>query len=204
MIKRFTLALLILWFYNMAGAQAQQSQKDVFYVDLNTGFSLINNSFTEMWDPAPAAQLNIRIPYHATQLEVGLRYTRFEGDAPSDEDSDFQSFFFHLGFNYQIRVTQDYHIAPTLRVGNNFMIFNESAVFTNNSGTERFVTDQAESEFSYELALQNHINLSDKWSVNATISYNRTLTFYPLRVTLFSVGITRSFSQPFWFKKFIK
>lgn len=84
------------------------------------------------------------------------------------------------------------------------MIFDAPAVFTNNSGTEQFVTDQSESEFSYELALQNRLQISDRWALHFTLSYNRTLTYYPLSSTFLSVGISRSFVQPTWLQTFFK
>lgn len=204
MLKRVIFVLLVFWCSTIHNAQSQELPNDVLYVDLNSDFSIINNSFTNTWDPSPAGHLNIRVPYHATQLEAGIRYTRFSGNADSEEDSDFHSLFIHFGINYPIKLAPGYHIAPALRFGNHFMLFDEPVVFTNNSGTERFTTDQTESEFSYEFALQNQIKLNDRWSVNATVSYNRTLTFFPLSVTLFSVGISRSFAQPPWFKKFMQ
>lgn len=204
MIKRLAVVLLLLCWGNRSMAQSTELEDERFFIDLNTGLSVINNSFTDTWDPSPAGHLNFRLPFYAGQLETGLRYTRFNGNAPSEEDSDFHSIYIHLGWNYPINVSSWYQISPTLRFGNHLMLFDESVVFTNNSGTERFITDQSESEFAYELALQNQIKLHDHWYINATISYNRTLTFFPLPVTLFSIGITRSFTQPTWFKTFIR
>jgi hypothetical protein len=84
------------------------------------------------------------------------------------------------------------------------MIFDSSNIFTNQAGTEEFVTDQTESEFAYEFALRNGIRLSKHWQLNATLSYNRTLTFFPLSVTRISVGITYAFNEPEWLKDFVK
>lgn len=204
MIKRLAVIFLLLCCGNKGVAQTTELQDERLFVDLNTGLSVINNSFTDTWEPSPAGHLNVRLPFYTGQLEAGLRYTRFNGNAPSKKDSDFHSIYIHLGWNYPINVSSWYQVSPTLRFGNHLMLFDESAVFTNNAGTERFVTDQSESEFAYELALQNQIQLSDHWYINATVSYNRTLTFFPLPVTLFSIGITRSFTQPTWLKKFIR
>lgn len=204
MIKRLAVVLLLLCWGNRSMAQSTELEDERFFIDLHTGLSVINNSFTDTWDPSPAGHLNFRLPFYAGQLETGLRYTRFNGSTSSEEDSDFHSIYIHLGWNYPINVSSWYQISPTLRFGNHLMLFDELLVFTNDSGTERFITDQSESEFAYELALQNQIKLRDHWYINATISYNRTLTFFPLPVTLFSIGITRSFTQPTWLKTFIR
>lgn len=204
MIKKNLFLFVLFWWGSLCTAHSQNVKNKPLYLDLSTGFSLVDNSFTNTWQPSQAGQLNLRLPFFSSQLEGGLRYTRFNGEAPSQEDSDFHSLFIHLGWNYPLRITSGYTIAPTVRIGNHFMLFDESVTFTNNSGSERFVTDRSESEFAYELALQNQIKLSKKWQLHAGISYNRTLTFFPFSVTYFTVGLTRSFPQPTWLKKFIQ
>lgn len=200
MIKKFLFILFLCCFTHKISAQPGEQ----VFIDLDTGFSIIHNSFTDTWDPYPAAHVNFRVPFYSGQLEAGIRYTRFEGSAPTTTDSDFHSIFLNVGWNYPINITSRYQISPAVRFGNNLMLFDESEVFINNSGTERFITDQRESEFAYELALRSQFQLSKRWYINATLSYNRTLTFFPLPVTLFSVGISRSFQQPLWLKNFIK
>jgi hypothetical protein len=198
--KIFEFLIILLCIHTVAVAQ----HSNQVFVDLNSGLSIAQNSFTDTWDPYPAGHLNVRVPFYAGQLEAGVRYTRFKGDAPSDRDSDFHSIFIHAGYSYPIQITNRYRLAPTLRFGNNQMIFDSSNIFTNQAGTEEFVTDQTESEFAYEFALRNGIRLSKHWQLNATLSYNRTLTFFPLSVTRISVGITYAFNEPEWLKDFVK
>lgn len=203
MIKWFLFIFFLLVIGISSFAQPVQQSKEHVYIDFNSSFSIVENSFTQTWDPLPGLQLNVRAPFYAGQLEAGLRYTRFMGSAPSETDSDFHSVFAHIGWNYPVKITSRFEIDPSIRFGNHFMLFDESAVFTNNSGSERFVTDQSESEFAYEISLRNQFSLTENWHLSASISYNRTLTFFPLPVTLFSLGVSRSFEQPRWLKKFI-
>ncbi len=202
-IKSIFCLLLLLIATAPAMAQSASDERKVF-IDLNTGFSVTENSFTETWDAYPALRLNLRLPFYAGRIEGGLRYTRFEGHAPTSTDSDFRSIYIYLGYSYPFKITSRYSISPTLHFGNNLMIFDESEVFTNQSSTERYATDQTESELTYELALRNQFQIFDRWYLHAVLSYNRTFTYYPLSVTFFSIGISYSFPQPGWLKNIIK
>lgn len=197
---------IILWI--MAGgialAQTNSTTKKVF-IDLNTGFSIANNnSFTNTWDPLPAIHLNIRIPFYVGKFEGGARFIRYDGFAPSEMDSDFSSVFMYVGYGVSFKISSWYRIEPVIRFGNNLMIFDHAEVFVNNAGTEKFVTDKKESEFAYELVLRNQVQISSNWYVNTEISYNHTYTYYPLPVTLFTVGISYSFPQPRWLKDIVQ
>jgi len=203
----FRRSFWIVFFLSVASgvaAQSLASAPDRAFFDVNSSFSVADNFFTETWNPSPVIHLNLRFPFYAGQVESGARYIRFKGDAPTPTDSDFHSIFVHLGWSYPIDITARYQIAPVLLFGNNIMLFDESEVFTNQSGTEMFVTDKNENEFAYELALRNQFQISSDWFIHATISYNRTLTFFPLSVTLVSAGVSYSFDTPRWLKKAFK
>ncbi len=203
MIRKLLTFIILLAWSTPVHAQTNSDIEKV-YIDLNTGFSIIQNSFTDTWDPYPALRLNLRLPFYAGQLEGGVRYTRFEGYAPTPTDSDFHSFYLYVGYSYPFEINSWFRIAPVIRFGSNLMVFDEAEVYTNKKGTEQFITDKAESEFAYELALRNQFQITDGWYIHAVLSYTRTFTYYPLSVTLFSVGISYSFSQPDWLKDFIQ
>lgn len=203
MLKQLFCILLCLMISQAAVAQSTTAAEKVF-IDINTGFTFIENSFTQTWEAQPAWHVNLRIPFYAGQVEGGVRYTRYKGYAPSTTDSDFTSYYFYVGYSYPIEIFSWYQIAPVVRVGNNLMFFDEAEVYIYKTGTERFVTDKRESEFAYELALRNQFQLTDRWFIHASLSYNRTLTYYPLPVTVFSVGISYAFPQPDWLKDFIQ
>ena len=201
-MRRLIFASLILLFPIASFAQSTGPDSRKLYIDANTGLQLADNAFTQTWSALPSLQINIRPPFYSGQIEAGLRYMRFLGDAPTRTNSNFHSFFFYLGWSYPVQVTSRFQIGPTLRFGNTLMIFDEPEIFE--SDPHRFVTDTAEIEFAYELALRNQYRLSDNWHVHATISYNRTLTEFPIPLSMLSAGVTYSFSSPSWIKKFLQ
>ncbi len=203
MAKQFLSCLLLFAWVSVASAQSDRS-RDQVYIDLNSGFSIIDNAFTNTWDPYPPVHLNVRVPFYAGQLEGGLRYIRFEGFAPTETDSDFHSLFMHVGYSYPVALTDWFTIAPAMRFGNHLMIFDESEDYTTESGSQRYTTDIRESEFAYELALRNQFKLNNRWHLHAVLSYNHTLTYFPLSLTLFSVGVSYAFPEPNWLKDFIR
>ncbi len=200
--QTFCLLVSILWAVS-ASAQGKTDTEKV-YIDVNTGFSIVSNSFTRTWNPSPSFHVNVRLPFYAGQIEGGLRYIRFNSYVPTQTDSDFHSLFFHVGYNYPFKITSWYHLAPVFRFGTHLMVFDDVEVYTNQRGTERFTTDKMESEFAYELALRNQFQIANRLYLHAVLSYNRTFTYYPLPVTLFSIGISYSFPEPSWLNDFIK
>ena len=185
-------------------AQSSKSGTKKMFIDVGSGLSIAGNSFTDTWDPSPSLQLNIRAPYHGSQLEAGVRYIRFQGYAPTPTDSDFHSVFFHVGWLYPIHLSEQFTVSPVVRFGGNLMAFDEPEVFTSPNGAHEFVTDPREFEFTYELALRNQLQITSQWYIHATLSYNRTLTEIPLPLTMISAGISYSIDQPKWIKTLLQ
>lgn len=202
MIKKALLLLLFILAGRAGLAQPSGTGNQDILINLNTGLSVVNNSFTNTWEPKPALHLNMQVPFYRTRLEAGARYMRFNGMTATETDSDFNSFFLHLGWLYPVHLTPKIKIMPGLRFGGNLMLFDESETYE--SGPFRYVTDPNEFEFAYEIALRNEFQLSDHFYLHATVSYNRTLTKIPLPVTLISAGVSFSFDQPTWLENFVK
>lgn len=203
MLKQLFYIFIGLSMSGSALAQTASADQNV-YIDLQTGLTFSQNDFTRTWEAAPAFHLNVRVPFYTGQVEGGFRYTRFNGFAPSQTDSDFTSVFIYAGYTYPLKITSWLYLLPAIRFGNNLMIFDEAEVYTGGNGDFRFVTDRVESEFAYELALGGQFQLTEHLYIHTALSYNRTLTYYPLEVTLFSIGISYSFTQPDWIKDFIQ
>lgn len=202
MIKKVLLLLLFILAGRAVSAQPSRTSNQDILINLNTGLSVVNNSFTDTWKPKPSLHLNIQVPFYRTRLEAGARYMRFNGMASTETDSDFNSFFLHVGWLYPVNLTPKFKIMPALRFGGNLMLFDESETYE--SGSFRYVTDPNEFEFAYEIALRNEFQLSDHLYLHTTVSYNRTLTEIPLPITLISAGVSFSFDQPTWLKNFVQ
>ena len=204
MINKIFCTVLLLFVANSMIAQSSNSGTKAMFIDIGSGLSVANNSFTNTWDPSPSLQLNIRAPFYNSQLEAGVQYIRFKGNAPTPTDSDFHSVFLHVGWLYPIHFSEQFTVSPVVRFGGNLMAFDEPEVFTSPNGAQEFVTDPREFEFAYELALRNQLQITDRWYIHATLSYNRTLTEIPLPVTMVSAGISYSIDQPKWLKTLLQ
>lgn len=202
MIKKVLLVVLLIFAGQAGMAQPSEPVNQEILINLNTGISVANISFTDTWEPQPALHLNMQVPFYKTRLEAGARYIRFIGRAPTETDSDYNSFFLHLGWLYPLQLTSRYKIMPAIRFGGTLMLFDESETYE--SGPFRYVTDPNEFEFAYEIALRNEFQVSDHFYLHATVSYNRTLTEIPLPITLISAGVSFSFDEPTWLKNFIQ
>lgn len=206
MVKRALFFILLLLCSSNTFAQSSflADQEDSFLIDLKSGFSIAQNSFTNTWNPYPSLDLALRPAFYSGYIESGVRYTRFEGMAPTLTDSDFNSLFLYVGWSYPIAISSRFSVAPAIRFGNNLMIFDQAEVFTNESGSQRFVTDTTENEFAYELALRSQWQISGRWHIHAELSYNRTITEFPLPVGLLSAGLSYAIPQPNWLNKILR
>lgn len=198
----FILAFVLFGTPREAFGQTPGEGRAPAYFSLNTGFNMAENAFTGTWHPRPAVHLNMQFPFYGSYIEFGSRYIRFRGDAPTTTDSDFHSLFFYLGWSHPVRIGNRYELSPIIRFGNNLMIFDEPEVFE--KGSFRFQTDPTEMEFAYEVGLLNRVKLNERWSIHAGISYNRTLTHFPLPLTMISAGISYAFPQPPWLNHFLR
>src|SRR5699024_10257196 len=203
---RKQLFCVFLWLMLTATAYAQSnSSNSAVYIDLNTGFLFSNNKeFGNTWRSFPALHANIQIPFYASRVEAGVRFTRYNGYTATEPDADFSSFYFYVGYGYPFKITSWYNLMPVFRLGRNLMLFDESAVYVNNDASEKFITDQSESEIAYELVLRNQLKITNRWFLNAELSYNHTFTYHPIPVTLFTIGVSYSFSQPHWLQDIIQ
>ena len=123
--------------------------------------SVSETSFTEVWEPSQSLKINIRVPFYESQLEAGARHTYFNGNAPSETNSDFRSIFLHLGYLYPVDISPSVSISPLLRFGGNLMKFDEPEIFTNPESGEDFITDTSEFEFTYEIGLLSQFQISN-------------------------------------------
>lgn len=81
------------------------------------------------------------------------------------------------------------------------MHFKKAKVYTSPRAGWKYTFDNKESEFTYALSLGAEYHITDRWSVNTSLSYERTLTYYPLSVAFLSAGVRYSFSSPGWVKR---
>ena len=186
-------------------AYGQKGAYDRLSVDISGATSTFENSFTNNWEASPSLHLGLRAPYHLGNLEAGVRYTNYNSGNPDYQDASFTSFFVYVGWEYALDLSDRLSIAPGLRFGNSFLTFQNPATYPAEGPFGEYVFDPHESEFAYEFFTRLQYQLGNSpWSLHSSFSYNRTLTFHPMPVGLFSVGISRSFATPPWFKDFLR
>ncbi|HYW33978.1 MAG TPA: hypothetical protein VE868_01095, partial [Balneolaceae bacterium] len=128
-----TLLLFTVFFILNSGYGHAQSLNDhnSVFIDATTGVSVVHNSFTREFTPTRAIGLNVRLPFLKGQLEGGLRYTLYNGHAPTSVSSDFHTEFIYTGWSYPVNITSWYQIGPELRFGATRFSYNQSKVYRN-------------------------------------------------------------------------
>ena len=202
----FSLPFLLLFipFLAMLPARksmAQQSAFDRISVSIQAAQPLSQNDFTGIWSGRENAHLNITTPYHAGELQAGVRYTRFVHDPELSQYASFHSAFIYAGWGIGIPFSSRLSFGPAFRFGTHMMRFDRNKVYTAASGSWAYKFDRGENEFAYELLGQARYRFSDRWSIVGEVTYNRTLTYHPIGITLASLGISLDINSPEWFKK---
>ena len=186
-------------------ARGQAGAYNRLSVDIGGATSILENSFTNNWNASPSLHLGLRAPYHLGNLEAGARYTHYSSGNANYQDASFTSFFVYVGWEYALNLSDKLSVAPGLRFGNSFLTFQNPATYPAEGPFGEYVFDPHESEFAYELFTRLQYKLGDSpWRLHSSFSYNHTLTYHPMPVGLLSVGISRSFETPSWFKDFLQ
>jgi len=200
-----TLQILLIGLFIFTGhlpqSYAQEKAFDQLTIGISVPQAISENQFTNSWDPSPGAQLFLQTPFYAGHLEGGIRYLRFNHSEEQPTYSDFHSAFIYLGWGYSFDLTSKLSAGPTIRFGNNQMLYDDPKIYTDSFA---YAFDDNESEFTYELLLHTQFDFSQKWKAHAELALNRTMTYHPLRLTFITVGFSYSLVTPSWFKDFLK
>lgn len=203
-MKRSLLFILVLWIGYGVTAHAQNTY-DRITIDGSSALPVIDNNFTQNWKISPTAHFGLRVNYHMGSIQSGIRYSRYSADNPVYEDGSFDSYFIYVGWEYPFSLSERLSFAPGLRFGNNYMAFDNPATYPATGVWGEYVFDPHESEFAYELFGRLEYSFrKSRWSLHSNFSYNRTLTYHPMPVSMFSFGISRTFATPSWLKSFFK
>lgn len=189
-------------------------QKDSYSqlsLDVDGATSILKNTFSEHWSASPSLHVGTRINYHLGNLEAGVRYTNYSasdasyvGENPAEEVR-FTSYFVYIGWEYPFFLSERLSVAPGLRFGNNFLSFKNPKAYPPAGSFGEYVFDPNESEFTYEFITRLEYTFAHSpWHLYSSFSYSRTLTYHPMTVGLFSIGISRSFSTPAWLKNILQ
>lgn len=197
------LAALFIWM-QATGVSAQKKAFETISAGALAGYTVGGNELLDVWDSKPSLQLNFRTPFYAGALETGLRYTPFTHSPELSDYSDFQTTFIYLGWGYDFAFNENFRFGPLLRFGTKFFHYDKAKQYPSPTGAWSYAFDTNESEFAYELILRGEYRLSDNFSAYADLSYNRTLTYHPIRLNYLSAGIMYTFDTPNWLIKVLR
>ncbi|MCW9709216.1 outer membrane beta-barrel protein [Fodinibius salsisoli] len=208
---RYLSTLITILAVSASLSYGQQDSYRQLSLDVGGATSILENTFSQHWNPSPSLHLGGRINYHLGNLEAGVRYTDYSANDPSYEGRNpaeevrFTSYFVYIGWEYPFTLSEGLTFAPGLRFGNNFLTFKNTKTYPPDGSFGEYVFDPKESEFTYELLTRLEYSLGDSpWALYSTFSYSRTLTYHPMTVGLLSVGVSYSFSTPGWIKNFLQ
>jgi hypothetical protein len=151
----------------------------------------------DSWKPSPGIGFELSLPYYAGNLELGIRYLRF--DEYEFENSGFHSHYVFAGWSYRYYTSEQVSVTPAIRLGNKFMLHDQDMIY---GGEYRF--SREESEISYEVQLRIQIDMSRHTAFYIGGAYNRTIFNIPFSAWYGSVGLSAKLQTPTWLRKFLK
>ncbi|MGK7371037.1 MAG: hypothetical protein ACNS64_12555, partial [Candidatus Halalkalibacterium sp. M3_1C_030] len=160
MKKHYSIILVLIFLINVPEALGQPKAFESISVGIFTGHSIASDDLLNSWNPEPSLQLSLRTPFYAGDLEAGVRYTRFNNTSDFPDYSDFDSFFFYMGWGYDFVITDRFSIGPGLRFGTTFFQYDEAKIYTRPNVGWEYDFDTNESEFAYELLFRSTFRIS--------------------------------------------
>lgn len=204
MVNYYPLLIAFLLLANVSIANAQSKAFESISVGAYVGYPVAGGELLNSWNSEPSLQLSFGTPFYAGELETGVRYTRFSNSEAFPDYSNFDSFFIYMGWGYHFTITDKLSAGPALRFGTTFFKYDEAKIYTRPNVGWEYDFDTTESEFAYELLFRSVFRISGRIRAHAELTYNRTLTFHPVRLSYISAGFTYRFNSPDWFKKVLR
>ncbi|MDX1642113.1 MAG: hypothetical protein R3220_10470 [Balneolaceae bacterium] len=179
-------------------AHAQESFSELHLTVTGNGI-MGGNTLLKHWSPTGGIGLEVGTPYNFGDLEVGLRYMRY--NAENYENSGFHSGFIFLGwyYNYFVDEKRDLSIVPGVRLGNRFTVHDQDKIYG-----DGYRFNKTESEFSYELQFRLQYRINDRFGFYTSIAYNRTLYHISYAEWMGGVGFSVIFKTPDKLKSFLR
>jgi len=147
------------------------------------------------WQPGGGAEAVVAVPFYAGYLEAAAAYHRYQPRTAADVPA-FQAFLLQLGWGLEQPLTSWISARAGLRVGNYRMAFDV------NGDLER--AEMTENELTTALQGQVVFRLTDRWSLVAAGSYQRTFTRIRMNLVYTTVGVRYTFDSPFWLQTFLR
>ncbi len=163
-----------------------------------TGHRLMSGTtIYDSWNALPGIGFEVNLPYYTGNLELGIRYVRF--DEYEFENSGFHSHYLFAGWNYKYRTSEHVSVIPGIRIGNTFNLHDKDKIYDN-----EYRFSREESEISYEVQLRIQFEMSRHTAFYISGAYNRTIFNIPFSAWYGSAGLSAKLETPAWLRRFLK
>ena len=147
------------------------------------------------WQPGGGAEAVVAVPFYAGYLEAVAAYHRYQPRSTADVPA-FDAFLLQLGWGLEQPLTSWIAAYAGVRVGNYRMAFDV------NGDLER--AEMTENELVTALQGQIVFDVTDRWSLLAAGSYQRTFTRIRMDLVYTTVGVRYTFDSPSWLQTLLR
>jgi len=147
------------------------------------------------WQPGGGAEAVVAVPFYAGHLEAVAAYHRYQPRGSADVPA-FDAFLLQLGWGLEQPLTSWISAQAGVRVGNHRMAFDV------NGDLER--AEMTENELVTALKGQVVFDVTDRWSLLAAGSYQRTFTRIRMDLVYTTVGVRYTLDSPSWLQIFLR
>ena len=149
------------------------------------------NMFHRYWKPANGFELQAETGFYLGDIEFGLQL--FDINSRRTEQPDYSSVNMFLGWGLEKKLSSKVLFYTGFRIGNYVMFFDDDNI------------DEAlrsESEFNYGLHSRLRYKIGRSTSLELSGHYQKIFTNHQIYLSYISLGISRSFNSPKWFREF--
>lgn len=151
------------------------------------------NLLHQYWQPFIGGEVEVKMPFYAGNISVGLQLFQFKGI--SEIYPDYLVSYFYMGWG------GEYHINSTLsgiigiRLGSYQMNFDD---------TDINPTQKVESELASGIDGGINLKINSKWRSHIGIGYITIFTYKKIELLNISLGISYTIDTPSYLKEFLK
>lgn len=192
-ILRFSIfSLLVLCcFFENSFAQKRHGAFDSVSFSINYLWNSNRNMFHRYWKPANGLEFQTETGFYLGNIEFGLQL--FDISSRRAAQPDFWSVNMFFGWGLERELFSGLSLYAGFRIGNYYMFFDDDYIDE---------TLRAESEFNYGLHSRLRYNISENISLNLSGQYQKIFTNHRIYLSYISLGLSKSFDSPKWFREF--
>ncbi len=175
-------------------AQGQDRAFETLDVYVSGTANVYENFLHEFWSLGQGGQLVVTTPFYFGDVAVGGSYHRYTAEAASVPP--FDGLFAFVGWEMPWQPNPRLRLAAGARLGNYRMAFDDP--------NAEFAGIRNESEFSVAAHARVQFYLTRRLALNASGNYQKTYTFFRLKLWYAAVGLSYQLDTPNWLKRVLR